>query len=181
MTLPVLRSNVIVDADGLDLVKCHAAKATAESEPVAMFFGPLKQTKLDGVIIVFTRMKMWSIITRIIKELIMDKQERKAAVADYKERKSACGIYAVICKATGETWVGTSRNLEAQKNSLWFTLNSGSGPFRILQKVWKEHGEREFRFEELDRLKVDFSNILQADELRKRQKLWLERLRALPL
>lgn len=111
----------------------------------------------------------------------MDKQERKAAIADYKERKSICGVYAVICTATGETWVGTSRNLEAQKNSIWFTLNSGSGPFQSLRAAWAEHGENEFRFEELDRLKDDFSSILRADELRKRQKLWLERLRALPL
>ncbi len=111
----------------------------------------------------------------------MDKQDRKTAIAQYKERKSACGIYAMICTATGEAWVGASRNLEAQKNSLWFTLNTGSCQFRALQKVWNEQGEREFRFEELDRLKDDFSALLRSDELRKRQKLWLERLQALPL
>jgi hypothetical protein len=111
----------------------------------------------------------------------MDKQERKSAVAQFKERKSACGVYAVICTATGEAWVGTSRNLEAQKNSMWFTLNTGSGPFQSLLAAWAAHGEREFRFEELDRLKDDFSTILRADELRKRQKLWLERLQALPI
>ncbi len=111
----------------------------------------------------------------------MDKQDRKAAIAQYRERKSVCGIYAVICTATGEAWVGISRNLEAQKNSLWFTLNTGSGPFQSLRAVWVEHGEKEFRFEELDRLKDDFSVILRSDELRKRQKLWLQRLQALPL
>ncbi len=111
----------------------------------------------------------------------MDKQDRKSAIALFKERKSVCGIYAVICTATGEAWVGISRNLEAQKNSLWFTLNTGSGPFQSLLAAWAEHGEKEFRFEELDRLKDDFSTLLQAGELRKRQKIWLERLRAVPL
>ncbi len=111
----------------------------------------------------------------------MDKQDRKSAIAQFKERKSACGIYAVICTATGEAWVGISRNLEAQKNSMWFTLNTGSGPFQSLLAAWAEHGEREFRFEELDRLKDDFSTLLRTDELRKRQKLWLERLHALPI
>lgn len=111
----------------------------------------------------------------------MDKQDRKTAIAQYKERKAANGIYAVICTATGEAWVGISRNLEAQKNSLWFTLKSGSGPFQSLLTAWAQHGEREFRFEELDRLKDDFSLMLRSDELRKRQKLWLERLRALPI
>jgi len=111
----------------------------------------------------------------------MDKQDRKSAIAHYKERKSVCGIYAVICTATGEVWVGVSRNLEAQKNSLWFTLKTGSGPFQTLLETWKKHGEREFRFEELDRLSDDFSLILRSAELRKRQKLWLERLYALPI
>jgi hypothetical protein len=111
----------------------------------------------------------------------MDKQGRKAAIAHYKERKSVCGIYAVICTATGEAWVGISRNLEAQKNSLWFSLNTGSGPFQSLLETWKKHGESEFRFEELDRLSDDFSLILRAAELRKRQKLWLERVHALPI
>ncbi len=108
----------------------------------------------------------------------MEKQDRKSAIAQFKERKSVSGIYAVICTATGEAWVGTSRNLEAQQNSLWFTLKSGSGPFRTLQAAWQEHGEKEFRFEELDRLKDDFSVLLLTGELRKRQKLWLERLKA---
>ncbi len=111
----------------------------------------------------------------------MDKQDRESAIAQYKERKSACGVYAVICTATGEAWVGISRNLAAQKNSLWFTLKSGSGPFQSLLAAWAAHGESAFRFEELDRLKDDFSMILRADELRKRQKLWLERLQALPI
>ncbi len=108
----------------------------------------------------------------------MDKQERKAAVASYKERKAVNGVYAVICSATGEAWIGISRNLEAQQNSLWFTLRQGGGPFQSLYRAWLEHGEREFRFEELDRLSDDFSEILRADELKKRQKLWIARLQA---
>jgi hypothetical protein len=32
--------------------------------------------------------------------------DRKAAVAAYKERKSACGIYALRCGPSGEVWVG---------------------------------------------------------------------------
>jgi hypothetical protein len=41
----------------------------------------------------------------------MDRQDRKAAVATYKERKAAHGVYAVICRATGEAWVGCSRHV----------------------------------------------------------------------
>ena len=108
----------------------------------------------------------------------MDKQDRKLAICRYKERKSISGVYAVICTATGEVWVGTSRNLEAQKNSLWFSLKMKSSPFGNLQQAWTTQGEREFRFEELDRLADDFSDLLRSDELKKRRTLWAERLRA---
>jgi hypothetical protein len=111
----------------------------------------------------------------------MDKQERKTAVAQYKERKSVYGVYAVICRSTGEAWVGISRNLEAQKTSLWFTLRQGSGPFQSLKDAWTLRGESEFRFEELDRLKDDFSDMLRAGELKKRRDLWMARLQATPI
>ena len=108
----------------------------------------------------------------------MEKQDRKAAVAQFKEQKSVHGVYAVICRATGESWVGTSRNLGAQQNSLWFTLRNGGGPFPSLHQAWLAHGEPDFRFEELDRLSDDFSDMLRADELKKRRKLWAARLQA---
>ena len=108
----------------------------------------------------------------------MDKQDRKAAVAQFREQKSVHGVYAVICGATGEVWVETSRNLRAQQNSLWFTLRNGGGPFKALHQAWMAHGERDFRFEELDRLSDDFSDMLRANELKKRVKLWAARLQA---
>jgi len=108
----------------------------------------------------------------------MSHLNRKALIAQYKEQKSMRGIFAVICGSTGEAWVGTSRNLAAQQNSIWFGLRMGSSPFKSLQGAWNQHGEREFRFEELDRLADDFSEILQKDELKKRQNLWAARLQA---
>jgi hypothetical protein len=46
----------------------------------------------------------------------MDRQDRKAAIRAYKERKPAWGVYAVICTATGEAWVGCSQRVDTQKN-----------------------------------------------------------------
>jgi hypothetical protein len=108
----------------------------------------------------------------------MDRQERKAAVAAYKERPPAWGVYAVICNATGETWVGGSRRLDARKNGLWFALRLGTSPHASLQAAWTRHGECEFRFEELERLRDDFPDISRAAELEKRQALWRARLDA---
>lgn len=108
----------------------------------------------------------------------MDRQARKAAIAEYKERKAAHGVFAVICNATGEAWVGQSRHLDTQQNGLWFTLRHGSSPHATLQAAWNEHGPEEFRFEELERLRDDFPALSRADELKRRRALWAARLHA---
>ena len=108
----------------------------------------------------------------------MDRQERKAAVAAYKERKAVWGVYAVLCTATGEGWVGCSRHLDNHQNGLWFALKAGGCPHGSLQAAWNEHGEREFKFEALDFLAEDHPQLSRMDELRKRQALWCARLQA---
>ena len=108
----------------------------------------------------------------------MDRTARKAAISAYKERKPAFGVYAVICNATGEAWVGCSRHVDTQQNGLWFTLRTDGCRHVSLQAAWREHGEGEFRFEELDRLREDYPEIGRMDELKRRQSLWRERLRA---
>jgi hypothetical protein len=80
----------------------------------------------------------------------MDKQSRRQVVRDYKERKVTPGIFAVRCAASGETWVGVSRNLEQQQNGIWFGLRQGSYPNRAAQAAWKAHGEAAFAFEILE-------------------------------
>ncbi len=108
----------------------------------------------------------------------MNKQDRKAAVAAYKERKTVAGVYAVICSATGQSWVGRSRHVETQKNGLWFTLRLGGCRHADLQAAWREQGEAQFRFEELDRLPIDISDLRRPDELKRRAALWTARLQA---
>lgn len=111
----------------------------------------------------------------------MDRNARKAAAAAYKERKSAYGVYAVICTATGQTWVGQSRHLETQQNGLWFGLRQHGSPHRALQAAWDLHGESEFRFEALDRLADDYPAVTRPAELKRRQSLWKARLQASPI
>ncbi len=108
----------------------------------------------------------------------MDRQDRRAAIAAYKERKPAWGVYAVICNATGEVWVGRSRHVDNQQNGIWFALRMNGGRFPAIQAAWNEHGEAAFRFEELDRLREDYPEIGREDELKKRQALWTARLDA---
>ena len=111
----------------------------------------------------------------------MQSNSRRSAIAAYKRRPAAFGVYAVICNATGETWVGISRHVDTQQNGLWFALRQGSSSQASLQAAWRLHGEPEFRFEELDRLRDDFPEFGRPDELKKRCALWRARLRAHPL
>lgn len=80
----------------------------------------------------------------------MDKQSRREALRQYRERKAPVGVFAVRCGATGEVWVGASRNLDQQQNPIWFGLRLGSHPNRAMQAAWREHGEAAFTFERLE-------------------------------
>ena len=59
----------------------------------------------------------------------MSSRTRKDLIAACKERKTVAGVFAVICTATGETWVGQSRHIDTQRNGLWFTLKHGRFPY----------------------------------------------------
>jgi hypothetical protein len=111
----------------------------------------------------------------------MNSLDRKAKIAAYKERKTIAGVYAVICEATGEAWVGPSRHIDTQRNGLWFALRMGGHPSPSLQAAFREHGEASFRFEQLDRLPEDASPLAIGPELKKRAELWRARLSASPL
>jgi hypothetical protein len=104
--------------------------------------------------------------------------ERKAAIAAYKERAPAYGVFAVICRATGEAWVGRSRHVDTHKNGLWFALRQGGARPPSLQSAFDAHGDGAFSFEELERLRADFPALGIEDELKRRQALWRERLQA---
>lgn len=75
----------------------------------------------------------------------MRTEDRKAAIAAYKERKTAAGIYAVRCRATGQAWVGHAPNLCAIQNRLWFTLRQGLCRQASLQAAWNAHGPDAFQ------------------------------------
>jgi hypothetical protein len=97
----------------------------------------------------------------------MDKQTRRQAVSDYKERKVPPGIFAVRCAATGEVWVGTSPNPEQQKNRIWFALRQGGYPNAALKAAWTAHGEAAFSFEVLEAIDDEGLSAYGRDSLLK--------------
>ena len=112
----------------------------------------------------------------------MEKQSRRDAVRQYKERKVPIGIFSVTCRATGEAWVGASRNLDGQRNSLFFGLRLGTHRNRALQAAWNAHGgEDGFEFAVKELLEDEsLTSIGRASWLKERERHWLAALDARP-
>jgi len=108
----------------------------------------------------------------------MRKEDRKAALAAYRERKPAAGAYAIRCSASGEVWVGASPNLDTLQNRIWFTLRHGSNPHRSLQQAWNTHGADDFTFEELETLEDPPTGYALRKALEDRRAHWADRLAA---
>ncbi len=108
----------------------------------------------------------------------MKREDRKAAIAVFKERKSAVGVYAVRCVASGEIWVGQAPNLDTVQNRIWFTLRFGNNPHHGLQKAWRDHGAESFTFEVLEQLADEESSYVRNALLKERMVYWRSALGA---
>src|SRR5262249_1763830 len=106
----------------------------------------------------------------------MDKARRKAAIAEYKEREAAIGIFAVRCGASGEVWVGSTLNLDTVQNRIWFGLRLGSHPNADMQRAWTRHGGESFSYEVLERLDPDEPAFVRDDQMKDRLAHWLTTL-----
>ena len=110
----------------------------------------------------------------------MNHQSRRELVRAYKEKRTAAGVYAVRCLATGEVWVAGSRNIDAQQNGLWFGLKTGGCFNRPMQAAWTAHGEAAFAFEVLERIDdEDLTPLGRADLIKARERHWLAALGAM--
>lgn len=108
----------------------------------------------------------------------MNSEDRKAAVAAYKKREVAAGIYAVRCVPTGAVWVGQAPDLSTIQNRLWFTLRLGNNTHRLLQDAWCAEGAEAFTFEILERLEQEDFDYLHDRRVQERLTHWAEKLRA---
>lgn len=112
---------------------------------------------------------------------MMNREDRKAAVTAYKERKVEAGIVAVRCTPTGQVWVGPATNLGAIENRLRFSLANGGHMNRPLQEAWKTHGGEQFAIEILEALDEDETGALQRMMLKERTAHWTAKLGAAAL
>lgn len=104
---------------------------------------------------------------------------KRQAIRDFKERKVSAGIYVLRCEAAGAAWIGVSRNIDAQENSVRFALRMGSHPNRDLQAALRAHGADALSYEVLERIEdPDLSPMGLTDELKRREAHWLAALGA---
>ena len=110
----------------------------------------------------------------------MKSADRKTAIRDYKERKREMGAFAVRCSATGQAWVGTTKNLDTHRNQIWFSLKLGSYRHAGLQEAWNANGEGAFTFEVLSQLS-DEETRFPDQKLKDMKSEWAEKLGADPI
>jgi hypothetical protein len=106
------------------------------------------------------------------------KAARRLIAHDFKERKVPQGIFAIRCAPTGEAWVGSSPNLAAAQNSLWFQLRGGRYRNTALQSAWQQHGEAAFALEVVEQFADDTSPLLLNDLFAVRKRECAQTLRA---
>jgi hypothetical protein len=106
----------------------------------------------------------------------MSNARKKELLREYKETPQRAGVFAVAC---GEKrWVGTTRNLDKQKNSTWFQLRMNGFPNPDVQAAWNSNGgEAAFAFEELEEIKDDNALII-GELLKERDAAWRKELSA---
>jgi hypothetical protein len=108
----------------------------------------------------------------------MNIQQRKAALAAYKECKSVSGIYALLCRPTGQRWAGRAPDLAKIQNRVWFSLRHNGHPHRDLQVAWNAHGPEAFQFEELERIDEESLAYIRERVLKERLLYWCDSLPA---
>lgn len=106
------------------------------------------------------------------------KVDRRKAIQAYKAHPSPRGIFSVRAGSVGPVWVGSSPNLHAAKNGLWFGLRMNGHRNLALQNEWNRLGEDAFRFAVLEQLDDDICEPGVNDLLKEKRLSWLTRLNA---
>ena len=70
----------------------------------------------------------------------MQTDRRKELRDAYKSRRPDMGVVELRCTATGQRFLGITRDAAKELNSLRAKLNGGGHPNRPLQQLWSEHG-----------------------------------------
>jgi hypothetical protein len=110
----------------------------------------------------------------------MDNTRKKELARSYKERKARPGIVAIRCKASGQTWVAQTPDIDKRQSGLWFQLRMGGFPGKGLQQAWNTHGEAAFAYEILEDVRHENETMIPL-LLKEREAYWRKQLGAAAL
>lgn len=108
----------------------------------------------------------------------MEKNRKKEIINEWKNRHPEMGVISVSCKSTGESFLGISKDIKADFNSIRFKLFSNYHPNKQLLAMWKENGKDQIDFSVVKMLKYDNP---QDDQTAKLKDLLEECLRENPV
>lgn len=108
----------------------------------------------------------------------MDKSRRKELMEQYKQMKSAMGIFIVRCKVNNKCYIQTTQDLKGLMNRTQVQLMAGLHKNKELQKEWNDLGSDNFTIEILENLKYDKDETKTdySEELKVMQFIWEEKL-----
>lgn len=105
----------------------------------------------------------------------MENARKKDLIREYKEQKSTPCIFAVRCG--DQVWVGPSKNLQKQQNSIWFQLRQNGHMNKAMQAAWNAGDDAAFTFKVLEEV-TDENPQMIALLLKERDVYWREQLGA---
>lgn len=102
----------------------------------------------------------------------MEKENKRAAIKAYKERRAVGGVYSITNTQTGERHLFSTPDLRGAENRFQLTAQTGSCCVLSLQKEWNAYGAGAFCFEVMESLEQ--GELQEAREFREDVKALLE-------
>lgn len=102
----------------------------------------------------------------------MEKENKKAAIKAYKERRAVGGVYSITNTQTGEKHLFSTTDLHGAENRFKLTVQTGSCCVLSMQKEWNAYGAEAFCFEVMESLEQ--GELQESREFREDVKALLE-------
>ncbi len=96
----------------------------------------------------------------------MRTKRQKELLDIWRNRCPEMGVISICCNATGDLFLGASKDTRADFNGTRFRLSANGHPNKQLQELWNQHGEDSFSFSVMKILKYEDPADDHTDELR---------------
>lgn len=95
----------------------------------------------------------------------MDIKRKRQLLEEYKNRRPEMGVISYRCIVTNESFLGISKDIKADFNSIRYKLATNWHPNKQLQELWNQYGESGFELSVLKDLKYEDPKADYTDEL----------------